>query len=103
MKPIEQAYEFLTTLTDLAVDANHDNDRLKLSFEYGSLEVSNHGSRVAISCDFVPALNGVILSDEDFLQTLDAFQAAVLEAVDDVRRLPEGYTYPQDFIYKGTN
>jgi len=102
MNPIEQALEFLSTLTDLALDQESDDDHFLLEFEYGRLSVVSKGDGVSIQCDFVPALDGVLVSDETFLQTLDAFQAAVLEGVDDVRRLPEGYSYPHDFIYKGS-
>ena len=103
MTTVEKAYEFLETLTNLARSANQDTSSFTLEFEYGILRVSDEDDGVQIACDFVPALDGLFVTDEDFLQTLDAFQAAVLEAVDEIKRLPEGYNYPKDFLYKGGN
>lgn len=98
---LEQAFEQMDVLTDIAVSKDSDDSLITLGFKNGLLHVITEDGLVRIRCDFVRALDGVALKEEAFLATVDAFQAAVLQEIDGVQRLPDGFSYPDDFLYSG--
>lgn len=79
-----------------------DHEHLKLTFlKGGEFTVNLDRGNVTLGCSIARGLDGASLSLDDFMTTLDVVQAALLENLDGVQRLPHDSNYPQDFIYRG--